>query len=234
MDANTAIELTPHLKSVQIEAMSNSNDFVPILPNFELYKMRLTHGSAPSQISTEVIGVKGDPKDAKLLGEFFTCMAAASGETHRDGIFLPRGAVHLLRPQTYTNILQENKVFLNHVTSIPVNLKYAAWFAVIDPTNNSENEPISLHKHLLHKPWFFRIEPVANTKCLLVTTQSTLAEAQTWIDDNLEKLVRKSIPPGIDPPSLLLPRCLDKPMHTKTGLSYTDILKNNFLSCQTL
>jgi len=225
MDADTAIELAPHLESVQIEAMSNGDDFIPILPNFELYKTHLTHGCAPSQISTEVIGVKGAPQDAKLLGNFFTCMAAASGETHRDGVFLPRGVVHLLGPQTYANVLQENEVFLNHVASIPVNLKYAAWFTVIDPTNHSETEPISLHEHLLRKPRFLRIELVVRTKCLLVTTQSTLDEARTWIDKNLERLVRKSIPPSIDPPPSLLPQRLDKPMHTKTGLSYANILK---------
>ncbi len=225
MEAETAIELAPHLKSVQLDAMSNGDDFIPILPNFELYKMRLTHGSAPSQISTKVIGVKGDPKEAKLLGEFFTRMAVESGNNHRDGVFLPKGAVHLLGPQTYANVLQENEVFLSNVATIPMNLEYAAWFAVIDPTNQSETEPISLHDHLLLKSWFLRIEPVARTKCFLVTTQSTLNEARTWIDEHLERLVCKSIPPGSDPPPSHLPRCLDKPMHTKTGLSYADILK---------
>jgi len=155
-------------------------------------------------------------------------MAAASGDKHRDGVFLPRGAVHLLGPQTYANVLQENEVFLNNVATIPVNLEYAAWFAVIDPTNQSENEPISLHEHLLRKSWFIRIKPIARKKCLLVTTHSTLNDACIWIDEHLEKLVRKSIPPGIDPPSSLLPRRLDKPMNTKIGLSYADILKKQF------
>jgi len=152
-------------------------------------------------------------------------MAAASGNNHCDGVFLPKGAVHLLGPQTYANVLQENEVFLSNVATIPMNLEYAAWFAVIDPTNQSETEPISLHDHLLLKSWFLRIEPVARTKCFLVTTQSTLNEARTWIDEHLERLVCKSIPPGSDPPPSHLPRCLDKPMHTKTGLSYADILK---------
>jgi len=40
--------------------------------------------------------------------------------------------------------------------------------------------------------------------------------------------VRKSIPPGIDPPSSLLPRRLDKPVYTAAGQSYADILKKQF------
>ncbi len=228
MEADTAIELAPQLKSTQLDAMSNGDDFVPILPNFALYKTRLSHGSAPSQISTEVIGVKGAPQDAKLLGEFFARLAAESGTNYRDGVFLPKGAALLLGPQTYANVLKENDVFLNNVATVPVNLEYAAWFAVIDPNNHSETEPISLHEHLLRKPWFLRIESVSRNKCLLVTNHSNLNEARTWIDENLEQMVRRSIPAGIEPPSALLPRRLDKPVHTKTGLSYADILKKQF------
>jgi len=40
--------------------------------------------------------------------------------------------------------------------------------------------------------------------------------------------VRKSIPPGIDPPASLLPRRLDKPVYTTTTHSYADILKKQF------
>jgi len=56
--ADTAIELAPYLKEEQIEAMSNGDDYVPILPNFELYRTRLSHGRAPSQVATDVIGIK--------------------------------------------------------------------------------------------------------------------------------------------------------------------------------
>jgi len=30
-----------------------------------------------------------------------------------------------------------------------VNLEYNAWFAVIDPTNNNKNDPVSLYDHLV-------------------------------------------------------------------------------------
>jgi len=119
-------------------------------------------------------------------------------------VFLPKGAVNLLGPMTYAQVLMDNNFFLNQVATIPINLKHNAWFAIIDPATTSEDAPISLHDHLLHQPWFLWIESVAHNKCLVVTNKSNLQEARAWIDANLESMVRKSIPPGIDPPSSLL------------------------------
>jgi len=228
IDVDTALGLAPHLKKVQLEAMSNGDEFVTILPPFELYKTRLTHGRDPSQISTEVIGIKGAPKDVKLLGEFFTRLASEVTNDTRDGVFLPSGAVHLIGPAIYAQVLQENNFFLNNVATVPVNLEYAAWFAVIDANNHSDDAPVSLHDHLLRKSWFLRLESVSRNKCLIVTTKSNLLEARKWIDDNLESLIRKSIPQGLEPPSSLLPRRLDKPVYSKTAQTYADILKKQF------
>jgi len=228
IDVDTALGLAPHLKQLQLDAMSNGDDFVTILPPFELYKTRLTHGREPSQISTEVIGIKGAPKDVKLLGEFFTRLASEVTNDTRDGVFLPSGAVHLLGPATYAQVLQANNLFLNNVATVPVNLEYAAWFAVIDANNHSDDAPVSLHDHLLRKTWFLRLESVSRNKCLIVTTKSNLSEARKWIDDNLESLVRKSIPPGLAPPSSLLPRRLDKPVYSTTAQTYAAILQKQF------
>ncbi len=74
MDADMAVELAPHLKDQQLKAMSNGDDYIPILPQFQLYRTCLTHGCAPTQILTDVIGIKSVPKNTKLLGEFFTCL----------------------------------------------------------------------------------------------------------------------------------------------------------------
>ncbi len=184
--------------------------------------------TSKSTVSTDVLGVKSSPKDAKLLGEFFTRLAAATNNDQRDGVFLPKGAAYLLGPQTYAQVLQENEFFLTTVATIPVNLEYNAWFAIIDATQTSETDPVSLHDHLLRKPWFIRIESVAKNKCLLVTTQHNLPEAREWIDTNLQPLIRKSIPEGIDPPASLLPRRLDKPVYSQACLTYADILKKQF------
>jgi len=44
----------------------------------------------------------------------------------------------------------------------------------------------------------------------------------------LQRLIRKSIPPGIDLPESSLPHCLDQPVHTATSQTYADILKKQF------
>jgi len=93
-------------------------------------------------------------------------------------VFIPKGATYLLGPQTYEQILQENNFFLATVATIPVNLAYEAWFAIIDPNQVAEtDELVSLYDHLVRKPWFLRIESVAKKKCLLITTTPNLLEA---------------------------------------------------------
>ena len=228
IDATTAIDLAPHLKNAQLEAMSNGDDFVPILPEFEIYRTHLSHGRKPAQVKTDVLGVKCAPRDAKLVTEFFTRMASETSSVQRDGVFLPKGAVHLLGPTTYEQVLKDNNFFLTTVATIPINLEHRAWYAIIDPTAPSDSELISLHDHLIRKPWFLRIEEVDRRKCLLVTTKSNLPAAREWIDTNLELMIRKSIPEGIDPPSSQLPRRLDKPMYSASSKSYADALKKQF------
>ncbi len=230
IDAETAVTLAPHLKQAQLDAMTNGDDYIPILPEFAIYRTRISHGRDPSRVSTEVLGVKTTPRDAKLLTEFFARMASVTVD-QRDGIFLPKGAAYLLGPQTYAQVMQENNFFLTTVATILVNMEYQAWFAVIDPNQTSDTEPISLYDHLLCKPWFLRLESVNKNKCLIVTMQSNLQEARDWIDANLAPLIRKSIPPGIDPPESALPRRLDKPVYSAASKTYADILKQQF-SCK--
>jgi len=90
IDAATAIDLALHLKNAQLDAMSNGDDFVTILLEFEIYWMHLSHGREPAQVKMDVLGVKCAPRDAKLLNEFFTRMASETSHVQRDGIFLPK------------------------------------------------------------------------------------------------------------------------------------------------
>jgi len=69
--------------------------------------MQLSHGGEPSQVTTDVLGIKGALKDAKLLGKFFMRFASETSNHHHDRVFLPKGAVKLLGPQTYAQVLQE-------------------------------------------------------------------------------------------------------------------------------
>jgi len=233
IDADTIVSLAPHLKQEQLDVMSNGDEFIPILPNFELYRTRISQGRDPNKITTDVISIKCALPDAKLLGEFFTRSATETSNDHRDGVFLPRGAATLLGPTTYAQVMKDNNFFLTQVANIPVNLKYNVWFAVINPNETSEDAPISINDHLLRQPWFLRIESVAHHKCLLAVNKSNLLEARAWIDANLEPMVRKSIPPDIDPPSSVLPRRLDKPIYTTAGQTYADILKKQEFSLVT-
>ncbi len=134
--------------------MTNGDKYVPPLPNFEIYKTKLSHGHEPNQVTTEVLGVKGAPCNVKLLGKFFTRLASDTCNDHRDGIFIPKDAVHQLGPQMYDQVLCNSNLFLDQVATILVNLEYAAWFVVIDPHATAKNDPILLNEHLLRKPWF--------------------------------------------------------------------------------
>jgi len=230
--AINAVNLAPHLKQAQLDAMTNGDDYIPILPEFVIYCTRISHGRDPSCVTTKVLGVKTMPRDAQLLTKFFTQMASITDD-QQDGLFLPKGAAYLLGPQQYAQMLQANNFFLTTVVTILVNLEYQAWFAVIDPNHTSKTEPILLHDHLLCKPWFLRLESVTKNKCIIVTTQFNLQEARDWIDTNLEPLIWKSIPPGIDPSASSLLRHLDKPVYSEVSKTYVDILKQQF-SCAPL
>jgi len=70
INAETSVELALYLKQERLKAMSNGDDFIPILPDFEIYCTCLSHGHKPSQVLTEVLSIKCVPKDTKLLGEF--------------------------------------------------------------------------------------------------------------------------------------------------------------------
>jgi len=65
-------------------------------------------------------------------------------------------------------------------------------------------------------------------KCSIITNRSNLPEARKWIEENLQPLIRKSLPPGHDPPESSLPRRLNKPVITATSQTYADILKKQF------
>jgi len=116
----------------------------PSFPTLKFTRTRISHGQAPSQVQLDVLGIKCDSHDAKLLSKFFTRLASETNHNHHDSLFLPKGAFYLLGTATYVQILQDNNFFLSNVATIPVNLKYDAWFIPIDPNNISETDPISL------------------------------------------------------------------------------------------
>jgi len=155
-------------------------------------------------------------------------LASETSNDPRDGVFLPKEAAHMLGATTYEQVLKDNNFFLNNLATIPINLEHAAWFAVIEPNQQSETKPVSLHEHLLCQSWFLHLESAGYNKCLLITNQSNLPEAFTWINENLQWLICKSILPGIDLPESSLLCRLNKLMNTATCQTYTDIFKKQF------
>jgi len=71
LDAETVVNLAPHLKQEQLDAMTNGDDYIPILPEFAIYRTQISHGHELLHVTTKVLGVKTAPKDAKLLTKFF-------------------------------------------------------------------------------------------------------------------------------------------------------------------
>jgi len=228
LDAETTITLASHLKQVQLEAMMNGDAFIPILPNFEVYRTWISHGHPTSQVTTDVISVKGVPKDTKLLGKFFTRMATKTSTNQRWSVSTKRHS-QSHRPIHIQTSFEEQQFSLTTVATVPVNLKYDAWFVVIDANQMSETEPVSLHDHLLHQSWFIHLESVTHNKTIIVTTKHNLPAVRAWINTNLEPMIRKSMPPEIEPPPSHLLLCrLNKPVHTTTSLTYANILKKKF------
>jgi len=72
------------------------------------YHTWLSHSREPLKVTMDVLGIKGAPTDAKLLGKFFTCLTSEISNNHHDGVFLLKSTVNLLRPQTYAQVLKEN------------------------------------------------------------------------------------------------------------------------------
>jgi len=116
IDVDSTIKLALHLQPAQLKAMTNGDDFVLILPNFELYQTRITHGWAPTQVTMDVLGVKGAPKDTKLLVKFFTHLASEhSNDQHCHNY--PRDTCHV-PPILAPTIQQQNLFFFSNLNSI--------------------------------------------------------------------------------------------------------------------
>jgi len=59
----------------------------------------------------EMIGIKCEPRDTKLLGKFFARMASEVNNDDHNGIFIPKGVAYLLGPKMYKQVLQETISF---------------------------------------------------------------------------------------------------------------------------
>jgi len=140
----------------------------------------------------------------KLLGEFLMQMASESSTDPCDGVYLPKGAVHLLGTNTYEQVLKKNNFFLDNVATILVNMEYKAWFAVIDPKNQSETERYRFMNTSSANLGFCDSSQSTEKMHHCDDTIQFIRSSKMY-DEHLQLLIRKSIPPGIEPLAALLP-----------------------------
>jgi len=120
IDPELACELDPSQKQLQIDAMANGDMFIPEVPAFELYKTRLTYGRDKARVKMEVIGIKCSVDKARLLKEFFAQHSNPMELDTRLGTFVPMGAVHMLGPEIYSNLICDNNSFLQSIATVPI------------------------------------------------------------------------------------------------------------------
>jgi len=120
LDANLAVELDPSLKTLQQEAKTNGDMFVPVLPPFKVYKIRISHRCDKLKVSTDIIGIKCAQEKAKLLKEFYTQLGSPTHYEKQIGVFVPTGAVHSLGSANYAKLLSDNNAFLQSIITIPI------------------------------------------------------------------------------------------------------------------
>jgi len=99
--------------------------------------------------------------------------------------------------------IEREYFFLTTIVTIPINMEYDTWFAVIDLHHQSDSEPLSLYDHLTRQSWFLRIKVVTKSKCLLVTNK-TNAGCQS-MDRHKSGVVDLQIYPTRHRPTVLSP-----------------------------
>ncbi len=115
LDPSLAVELDPTLKTLQTEAKSNGDMFIPTPPPFELFNTKITHGRDKDKVSSDIIGVKCAVDKMRLLKEFFSQLASPTNYEKQIGFFIPTGAVHTIGTQNYAKLISDNHTFIQSV-----------------------------------------------------------------------------------------------------------------------
>jgi len=113
-------ELDPSLKPLQQQAKTNGDLFVPEIPQFEVYKTRISHNREKQAVKTDIIAIKCAHAQAKLLKEFYSQLASPVIYEKQIGVFVPIGAAHTIGSANYVKLLSDNNAFLQSVVTIPV------------------------------------------------------------------------------------------------------------------
>ncbi len=229
LDPTLACELDPSQKQLHTDAMSNGDLFIPALPEFELYKTHISHRRDNARVKTDVIGIKCAVEKARLLKEFFSQMCNPMELNTRIGVFIPTGAIHMIGPEAYANLLCENNSFINNIATVPIgDFQHATLDIPYSTEADTSIDTTTLYDEILQQPWCLSVEcSTVENKVLVPTTKGQLNQAREWVDLKLPQLYEQHISDKIDVMTLkqMIPHRLDKPFITAASTTYADKLK---------
>jgi len=224
-----ACELDPSLKTQQTEAMSNGNIFIPEIPLFEIYKTHVSHSHDDKKVKTDVIGIKCAIDKSRLLKEFLTQYGNPMELDPCIGTFFPTGVVHLIGPEAYVKLLQDNNSFLQSIATVLIgDFQHATLDIPFSTDTSTDIDATTLYDTILDQPWCLSLErTMAANKIILITTKGQLAAACDWVDNKLPAIYTQNILDKLDITTLMttIPRCLNKPIVTSASQTYADKLK---------
>ncbi len=229
IDPELACELDPSQKTAQLEAMANGDMFIPSVPPFEIYKTHISYGRDKTRVKTDIIGIKCSIDKARLLKEFFNQLSNPLELDPRIRTFVPTGAVHLLGPDAYTNLICDHNSFLQSVATVPVgDFQHDTLDIPFSCDASNDIEQTTINDLILEQQWCLNVERTTTpNKVLIVTTKGQLTEAHEWIDNSLPALYTQHVDAKLDVTTLkhLIPRRLDKPNLTSAAWTYAKKLK---------
>jgi len=146
----------------------------------------------------------------------------------RIGVFIPTGAVHIIGPEAYTNLLCENNQFLQNIATVPSGDFQHATLELPFPIDaNNDIETMTLSNIILGQTWCINLKRSTMTnKVILVTTKSLLKTARKWVDTQLPTIYNQNIADKIDATTIqhMTPRRLDKLIMTTASAMYSEQL----------
>jgi len=149
-----------------------------------------------------------------LLKEFFSQCGNPMALETCTGVFIPTGTVHIVGPEAYTNLLCNNNLYLQNITTVPIGDFQHATLDLPLPINvNTDIDTTTISNIIMEQTWCISLEcSTMMNKVIVVTTKSQLKAAQDWVDNQLPLLYEQHIADKIDTTTLqqMTPRCLDK------------------------
>jgi len=164
-----------------------------------------------------------------LLKEFFAQLGNPMDLETCISLVVPTGTVHTIGAEAYTNLICDNNVFLNSITTIPLgNFQHATLDIPFSLDSNTDIDQTTLAELILEQSWCISVEKTITTnKVLVVTAHGQINMARKWFDKVFPTIYKNNISDKIDVTMLkhMIPFCLDKPILTAASTTYAERLK---------